>query len=155
MANVEIHRAGLDEVDRAYELVQEYYEAASVVARDDRAEFVQLYFDAGSGFWLACEAYKTIGCIALRRLIETPDRAEVKRLYVRPAYRGRGVAAALYGALEGFARDYGYAWLYLDSTDEMIAAHRFYESQRYSRCERYNDNPQATIFMRKALVPGA
>jgi GNAT superfamily N-acetyltransferase len=155
MTKIEVHRAESREIDRAYEIVQEYYEAASVVARDGRTEFARIYFEAGSGFWLACEADKTIGCVALRRLMETPERAEVKRLYVQPAYRGQGIAGALYGALEDFAREYGYAWLYLDSTDEMVAAHRFYESQGYLRCARYNDNPQATIFMRKSLMQGA
>jgi hypothetical protein len=33
----------------------------------------------------------------------------------------------------------------------MTSAIRFYEQQGYERCARYNENPQATIFMRKEL----
>ncbi len=45
----------------------------------------------------------------------------------------------------------GYEWLYLDTTDDMVAAQRFYAALGYELTTRYNDNPQATIFMRKDL----
>jgi hypothetical protein len=41
--------------------------------------------------------------------------------------------------------------LSLDTADNMRSAIRFYEQQGYKRCARYNQNPQATIFMRKEL----
>lgn len=72
-------------------------------------------------------------------------------MYVRPAYRGRGIARRLLTELETFAVARGVQWLYLDSKDDLVEAIRFYERSGYERCERYNDNPQATIFMRKAL----
>ena len=53
--------------------------------------------------------------------------------------------------LEEYARERGYEWLYLDTTDEMVAAQRFYAALGYELTTRYNDNPQATIFMRKDL----
>ena len=72
-------------------------------------------------------------------------------MYVQPANRGRGIAAALYGSLETNAENFGYQHLYLDTTDEMLAARSFYEALGYESCPRYNDNPQATLFMRKEL----
>ena len=72
-------------------------------------------------------------------------------MYVRPAWRGLGLAQKLLEAAECLAREAGYRSIYLDTTDEMLAAARLYERNGYQRCERYNENPQATIFMRKKL----
>src|SRR5664279_4324192 len=77
---------------------------------------------------------------------------EIKRMYVRSGHRGKGLADALLGALEEYAAQCGYEWLHLDTTDTMKAAARFYERHGYKRCERYNENPQATIFMRKTMT---
>ena len=45
--------------------------------------------------------------------------------------------------------------IYLDTTDEMIAAARLYEQNGYEPCDRYNENPQATIFKKKNLMTGS
>jgi ribosomal protein S18 acetylase RimI-like enzyme len=72
-------------------------------------------------------------------------------MYVRPAHRGKGIADLLMKELEDFAQDCWYEWLYLDTAAVMVAAARFYERHGFEHCERYNDNPQAAIFMRKRL----
>jgi GNAT superfamily N-acetyltransferase len=54
-------------------------------------------------------------------------------------------------ALEAFARQRGFAWIYLDSFAALKIAVRLYRKRGYVRCERYNDNPQATIFLRKKI----
>jgi ribosomal protein S18 acetylase RimI-like enzyme len=151
MRDFEIRRAMPSEIDVAYAIVEEYYEAMSVVARDTREAFDQLYFTNGAGVWLARLEEKIIGCIALRAMPQFSDSGEVKRLYVKPEYRGRGIAVSLHDALETYARNFGYQCLYLDTADNMRSAIRFYEQQGYERCARYNENPQATIFMRKEL----
>jgi GNAT superfamily N-acetyltransferase len=150
-AGVKIHRATLQEVDDAYGIVSEYYEAVGVLVRDDRAAFEREYFVDGAGLWLATAGRKIVGCIGLHHLPHLKDSAEIKRLYVRLEYRGRGVAEALLKTLEEFAVENGYATLYLDSKKDLMPAIRFYRRHGYSPCERYNDNPQATIFMRKEL----
>jgi ribosomal protein S18 acetylase RimI-like enzyme len=121
------------------------------VARDTQDEFARLYFKNGAGLWLAWLEKEVVGCIALRAMPQFTDGGEVKRLYVKPEYRGRGIAAALHDALQSYATNSGYRWLYLDTADNMTSAIRFYEQQDYQRCARYNENPQATIFMRKEL----
>jgi ribosomal protein S18 acetylase RimI-like enzyme len=153
MRDLEIRRAMPSEGDTACVIVEEYYEAMSVVARDTRKAFAQLYFEDGTGIWLAWFRNRAIGCIALRAMPQFTDSGEVKRLYVKPEYRGRGIALALHQALETYARKFDYQWLYLDTADNMTSAIRFYESHGYGRCARYNENPQATIFMRKELRP--
>ena len=139
------------EIDAACAIVEEYYEAMNVVVRDTQEEFARLYFKNAAGIWFAWLAERVIGCIALRALPQFTGSAEVKRLYVKPEYRGRGIAAALHDALQNYATNSGYRWLYLDTADNMASAIRFYEQQSYERCARYNENPQATIFMRKEL----
>jgi GNAT superfamily N-acetyltransferase len=91
------------------------------------------------------------GCVMLRPLPQVPLAAEVKRLYVRPAHRGLGLAHALMQVAEDHARSEGLQWLYLDTKDDLHAAIHFYLSTGYTHCPRYNDNPQATIFLRKHL----
>ncbi len=150
-AGMNVHRATLREVDEAYRIVSEYYEEVGVVVRDDRAAFEHEYFVDGAGVWLATVEGKTAGCIALRRLPPLEKSGEVKRLYVRLEHRGKGIAEALLKALEAYAAEQGHAALYLDSKKDLMPAIRFYRRHGYLICERYNDNPQATIFMRKLL----
>jgi GNAT superfamily N-acetyltransferase len=149
---IEIRHATLAELDDAYALVCEYYEAAGVVERDTEEAFFRDYFCAGAGVWLARSGDYIIGCIALRRLRE-PHSGEIKRMYVKPEARGRGIAQQLLDTVEAFARASGYRWIYLDTTDQMRAAASLYQRNGYQACPRYNDNPQATIFMRKLLAP--
>lgn len=149
-------RISLAEAQAAFELVEEYYQAMGVVAREDRQKFAEEYCGEGRGFWLAKTAQGLAGCVALRRLpLANEDLseqcAEIKRMYVRETFRGRGIASRLLEAAQEFARDAGYTWIYLDTTDDMKAAARLYERSGYVRCGRYNENPQATIFMRKKL----
>ncbi len=146
-----VRRVTSEESDAAWEIVEEYYEAAGVVARDAKEDFERIYFRDGAGVWLATVANAAIGCVALRPLAKFAHSGEVKRLYVRPQHRGRGIAAALYQSLEKYALERGYEWLYLDTTEEMVAAQRFYAALGYELTSSYNDNSQATIFMRKDL----
>ena len=134
-----------------FSLVEEYYDAVSVVARDDRATLLAYLADSESGVWLAYCDINAVGCILYRPLPAMGPAGEVKRLYVRPAFRGRGIAQELLENVERFALDRGAKWLYLDTNDDLRAAIAFYERNGYLRCPRYNDNPQATIFMRKRL----
>jgi GNAT superfamily N-acetyltransferase len=145
----EVARAELTDLDRAWAIVSEYYEAVSVVVREDPDTFRRLFFAEGSGVWLARLDGAVVGCIALRPLDAV--RGEVKRLYVQPGHRGLGIAALLLEALHEYAQSAGYQWLYLDSKDDLPVAHAFYKKRGYTPCPRYNDNPQATIFMRKQL----
>ena len=155
MTEWRIFRAGERDREAAFRIVEEYNDAVSVMVRDSPESFAKDYFKSGAGFWLAHVGNQFVGCIALRPLHTREQAAEIKRLYVRPEYRGSGAAGALLDALERYAEACGYRWLYLDSKDDLRAALRFYRRHGYEPCEAYNQNPQATIFMRKALHPRA
>jgi DNA-binding MarR family transcriptional regulator/GNAT superfamily N-acetyltransferase len=135
----------------AIQLVQEYYEAVSVVQRDAPSAIQKIIDDPCSGVWLAYLQEKAVGCVVLRRLASVPFAAECKRLYVQPDARGHGIADNLMDALENFARSKGLRWIYLDSYDDLKAAIALYRKRGYVSCKRYNDNPQATVFLRKNL----
>ena len=149
---IRIERASLERMDEAYSIVREYYEAVGVVVRDDGESFARDYFGDGSGVWLAYDDASVVGCIALRPLPKLEQAGEIKRMYVKPEARGRGIAERLLKALEDYAAEAGYRALYLDTKDDLTTAIRFYQRHGYEACERYNENPQATMFMRKGLA---
>jgi GNAT superfamily N-acetyltransferase len=151
MTELRVWRAGERDRETAFQLVEEYNDAVDVVLRDSPESFRRDYFCSGAGFWLAEVGRRVAGCIALRPLRAHEQAGEIKRLYVRPEFRGSGTALALLVALEQYAEAGGYEWLYLDSKDDLKAALRFYDRHGYEACERYNQNQQATVFLRKAL----
>jgi ribosomal protein S18 acetylase RimI-like enzyme len=159
MTELRVWRVGEKDRETAFQLVEEYNDAVDVALRDSAESFQHDYFRSGSGFWLAesqsQSGSQVVGCIALRPLRTREQAGEIKRLYVRPEFRGSGAALALLVALEQYAEASGYEWLYLDSKDDLKAARRFYDRHGYEACERYNRNQQATVFLRKALHPRA
>jgi ribosomal protein S18 acetylase RimI-like enzyme len=148
-----IGRATLGDLPMAFALAEEYFEEIDVVVRDTREEFAEYLQSSDDGVWLAFAGEQPIGCIVLHRLGSLSGSGEIKRLYVRASHRRRGLADRLLSALERHAVRVPYEWLYLDTKDDLDSAIRFYERHGYERCDRYNSNPQATIFMRKRF-PG-
>ena len=67
-----------------------------------------------------------------------PGAAEVKRIYVRPAYRGRKLGEVLLNRVISDARDFGYEKLLLDSGPFMRSAQHMYESVGFKDCEAYD-----------------
>jgi len=149
---IRVYRATKEQAELAYAIVQEYYEAAAVVVRENREKFEKEYFGEGAGVWLAEAEEQIVGCVALRRLSTIAGSGEIKRMYVKPEYRGMGISRLLLAALEQYASKSGYLWLYLDTAASMKAAASFYKREGFVECERYNENPQAALFMRKALA---
>jgi GNAT superfamily N-acetyltransferase len=77
--------------------------------------------------------------------------AEIKRMYVRPAARSRGVAAALLAALESEAEALGYEAIRLDTGPKQEHALRLYRGAGYANVEPYNENPFACFWGEKRL----
>jgi GNAT superfamily N-acetyltransferase len=151
--NEEILLAQAEHFDDACLLLEEYFEAVKVQVRDDR-KLIAKYLTQESGrLWLAYVNGEAAGCIALRPLEPgfASGSGEIKRLYVRPRFRRQGIAARLLASLEAHAFTLGLTGLFLDSKDDLPEAIQFYEQSGYTRCERYNDNPQATVFLSKPL----
>jgi GNAT superfamily N-acetyltransferase len=82
--------------------------------------------------------------------------AEIKRMYVRPDRRARGIGAVLLGGLEEEGVRLGYRAVRLDTGPRQPHALRLYRSAGYQEVPRYNDNPYACFWGEKELdVSGA
>ncbi len=136
-------------------LLEEYFVAIQVVKRDSMEDIARSLAAPADSSWLAEVDGVPAGYVALRRLdvtgLPAATALECKRLYVRPEFRGKGIAGSLLDAMELYAKKTGIDWIYLDSKDDLRSALRLYEERGYLACDRYNDNPQATVFMRKHL----
>ena len=137
--------------DEVLQLLKEYYDAIDVVVRDTIPAIQKIIDEPSSGVWLAYLEDKPVGCVLLRKMTSIPFAGECKRLYVQPSARGYRIADKLLDVQEEFARNRGLQWIYLDSHDGLKTALALYRRRGYVPCERYNDNPQATVFLRKNI----
>ena len=78
---------------------------------------------------------------------------EIKRMYVVPEARGRGLARLLLAALEDAARELGHDRARLDTGPRQPHAEALYRSAGYRDIPDYNDNPHASYFGEKTLQP--
>jgi putative acetyltransferase len=94
---------------------------------------------------------KPAGCVALHPL--QPDIAEMKRLYVRPEFRGKGVGIALMNAILREAKQIGYQRLRLDTIQPLMSdAIAMYRRFGFYEIAPYRPNPIAgTLYMELAL----
>lgn len=85
------------------------------------------------------------GCCALRPLdnCDYPNTAEMKRLYVRKAFRGFGLGRALADAILEAAQRRGYSTVLLDTLDDMEAARALYEELGFAEIPPYYHSPYA------------
>jgi len=86
---------------------------------------------------------RSVGCVALRQIEE--GISEMKRLYVRPAFRSRHLGRHLAEAIITDARRIGYRAMRLDTLSSMVAAHVLYRSLGFRPIPRYNDNPESGV----------
>jgi GNAT superfamily N-acetyltransferase len=109
--------------------------------------------EPGGAFVVGYEGEAAVAGGGVRHLAE--GLAEIKRMYVRPAARSRGVAAELLVALEAAAATLGYHAVRLDTGPKQVHALRLYRAAGFVEIERYNDNPFACFWGEKRLTPVA
>ena len=103
----------------------------------------------GGSFLVGYEDGEPVCVGGIKRL---PDGAcEIKRMYVVPQARGRGVAGELLEALENEARSLGYELARLDTGPRQPHAERMYRAAGYAGIGNFNANPFASFWGEKRL----
>ena len=135
----ELHRSfAIDLAALAGMPIADYVVATIDKVIDPRGAFYLLRVDgalAGMGGWRPLE----------------DGVAEIKRMYVAPALRRRGLGWQLLEALETKARQLGYARIRLDTGARQPHVRAMYERAGYHPIENYNGNAQATFWGEKIL----
>jgi GNAT superfamily N-acetyltransferase len=104
----------------------------------------------GGAYYAGFEGSVAVAGGGFRRLGD--GVAEIKRMYVRPEARSRGLAAELLRSLEDAIRDLGYQRVRLDTGPKQPHAQRLYRGAGYVEIAPYNDNPFACFWGEKRLV---
>lgn len=118
---------------------------------DDELEHLESKYGPPHGrLYLAYCNGEPAGCIGLRRIDE--QNCEMKRLYVRPGFRGRGIGSVLVRQAISDSKEIGYLHMLLDTLPFLESAVHMYEGFGFYRISRYNDSPMDTsIYMKLDL----
>ncbi len=120
---------------------------------EELATLPGIYSPPAGHLLIAMSAGKPAGCIALKP--HHGSTAELKRLYVRPSFRGQNLGSHLVAKLIEEARRSGYRRLILDSHASMTKAHEIYMAAGFRRIEPPEDFPQhlkpLVVFMEMPL----
>jgi carbonic anhydrase len=109
------------------------------------------YAPPGGRLFLALDGAHAAGCVALRQ--HDSSSGEMKRLYVRGAYRGRGLGRQLAQCVIASARERGYARLLLDTLPKMTEAIALYRALGFRGVGAYSSAPTpGAIFFELSLA---
>jgi ribosomal protein S18 acetylase RimI-like enzyme len=143
-----VHPSTAEELVMTAGLFQEYGDSLGIdLSFQNLAAEIQslpgLYAPPRGTLLLALADGQPAGCCALRPLdeVDEPNASEMKRLYVRPAFRRFGLGRQLVEATLDAGRRLGYAAILLDTLDDMEAARTLYEDLGFEEVPPYYHNP--------------
>lgn len=94
--------------------------------------------------YLVCWKNLPVGCAGIYE--HASGACEVKRVYVQPAYQGKGLGRMLMEAAITDARTLGYRTMILDSLRRLTAARALYETLDFQETAPYNENPHEDVY---------
>ena len=151
-----IQAQSAEEIVRARELFEEYAAGLGIDLcfqsfDKELAELPGGYGPPAGRLFIAIDENQAAGCVALRRIAD--GVCEMKRLYVRPGFRGTGLGHALAEAIILAAREIGYQRMRLDTLPgKMDRAIAMYRSLGFKEIGPYYDNPvESALFMELEL----
>lgn len=138
-------------IEQAKELIREYAQSLEFDLGfqdfdQEMENFPGQYASSRGCLFIALVANKTIGCVALRDFGQ--GICEMKRLYVKPNFRGQKVGRLLAEVVIKAARDIGYDYMRLDTIPSMKQANMLYNALGFKQIAPYRFNPieGATFF---------
>lgn len=147
----------LEEMDAVRQIFQEYADSLNIDLEfqgfeSELAGLPGEYAAPRGQILLAWVDGSIAGCCALRPLDDSdyPNAAEMKRLFVRKAFRGFGLGRQLAEAMLDVARQSGYDHVLLDTLDDMEAARALYVDLGFESIEPYYHNPLSGAHYLKA-----
>lgn len=108
------------------------------------------FIEAGGKFFIAKLDSKYVGCVAMRPFDESS--AEIKRMYVRKAYRGRGISRLLLDHIESCTQGLGYSRILVETGDRQPEAQALFRSNGYHQIDpfgEYLDDPHSVCFKKE------
>ena len=145
-----------EEIVLVRQLWREYWDSFGLAAdfqgfAEELAGLPGLYGQSGGALLVALDDQKPAGTVALRRLNATSG--EVKRLFLRPEYRGQGLGRRLLEAIIERAIALEYQCLYADTLPVMMDALSLYAKAGFERTEPYSATPTpGAIYLKRMLV---
>jgi GNAT superfamily N-acetyltransferase len=151
-----IQASSADEIDQARQLFREYEAWLNLDLcfqnfEKELAELPGAYAAPSGRLLLALENDELVGCVALRKLND--DACEMKRLFLRPQFHGRGLGRTLAERIIDEARDIGYQRMRLDTLSEQMGnAIALYRVLGFREIAPYYQNPvPGALFMELQL----
>ena len=151
-----IHAQSAEETHHARKLFEEYAAGLEINLcfqnfDKELAELPGEYVPPNGRLFLAHEGEQVAGCVAFRKIAE--GVCEMKRLYVRPGFRGTGLGRSLTETVIDTAREVGYQRMRLDTLPgKMDRAIAMYRALGFQEIEPYYDNPvEGALFIELEL----
>ena len=118
---------------------------------DEEIKHLEIKYGIPYGrLYLAYYNEELAGCIGLRKIDEL--NCEMKRFYVRPAFRGKHIGDQLIRKIIKDAKEIGYFYMLLDTLPFLEHAIHIYKKFGFYEIESYNDSPMSTsIYMKLDL----